>query len=96
MSIIVETEARWATLQNYRAADPEHGSFYALLTALDAGWVIEPPIYARPRWGSEHAGKQMYHFILKRGPATTLLSVEDSPRLREFVEEQHLAVNRRS
>ncbi len=96
MNIVTETgEARWATLQNYRSADPERGSFYALLAALDGGWRIEPPVYARPRWGSENVGKQMYHFILKRGPATTLLSVDDSARLREFVEEQQLTVNRR-
>lgn len=92
---IEASEAPWATLQNYRALDPEQGSFYALLAALDGGWRIEPPVYVRPRWGAENAGKHMYHFILRRGPATTLLSVEDSPRLRAFVEEQEIQVNQR-
>jgi hypothetical protein len=95
MNIAFETsEAQWVSLQNYRSVDPAHGSFYALLTALDAGWSIEPPVYARPRWGAGNAGKQRYHFILRRGPATTLLSVEDSPRLRTFLEEQIIQVNK--
>jgi hypothetical protein len=51
-------------------------------------------VYARPRWGSEHTGKQMYHFILRRGPATTMVSVADSPRARDFLQEQQLRVNR--
>lgn len=93
-SAIETSETRWATLKNYRSIDPEHGSFYALLSALDAGWSIEPPVYARPRWGAENAGKQIYHCILRRGPATTLVSVEDSQCLRTFLEELAIPVNR--
>ncbi|MBN1888898.1 MAG: hypothetical protein JW850_12970 [Thermoflexales bacterium] len=90
----METETRWAVLQNHRVVDPERGSFYALLAALDGGWQVEPPVYARPRWGAENAGKQMYHCILRRGPATTLVSVEDSSHLRAFLDEQSIPVNR--
>ncbi len=48
-------EDRWAVLQNQpRTFDPEDGNFFGLLAALDAGWHIEPPAYARPRWGLLH------------------------------------------
>jgi len=94
LGMALETQDRWAALQNHpRVSDPENGTFYALLAALDSGWQIEPPAYLRPRWGSEHAGKQIYHFILKRGSATTMVSVADCPRVRAFIEEQALPVN---
>lgn len=94
LALLLETQDRWAALQNHPPhADPDNGTFYALLAALDAGWQIEPPVYLRPRWGSEHAGKHMYHFIIKRGSATTMVSVADGPRVRAFVEEQALPIN---
>ena len=67
---------RWAVLQNHpRSSNPDDDTFYALLAALDAGWRVEPPVYVRPRWGSEHAGTVMYHFILRRETGTTMVSV---------------------
>jgi hypothetical protein len=95
MGAIEPYEDRWAVLQNRaRTSDPEDGNFFGLLAALDAGWIIEPPVYARSRWGSQHAGQQMYHFILRRGQYITMISVADTSRLREFLNEQHIAVNR--
>jgi hypothetical protein len=95
-AISLETdEDRWAVLQNRpRTSDPEDGNYFGLLAALDAGWQVEPPVYARSRWGSQHAGQQMYHFILKRGSSITMISVADTPRLREFLDEQRIAINR--
>ena len=88
-------EDRWAVLQNRpHTSDPEDSNFFGLLAALDAGWHIEPPAYARPRWGLQHAGTHMYHFILKRGQSVTMISVADTPCLREFLDEQRITVNR--
>ena len=85
---------RWAMLQNRpRSPNPDEDTFYALLAALDAGWRIEPPVYVRPRWGSNHAGQQMYHFILRRETGTTMVSVADGSRIRTFVQEHGLEVN---
>jgi hypothetical protein len=85
---------RWAVLQNHpRSPNPDDDTFYALLAALDAGWRVEPPVYVRPRWGSEHAGQQMYHFILRRETGTTMVSVADGNRIRAFVQEHGLEVN---
>ena len=85
---------RWAVLQNHpRSSNPDEDTFYALLAALDADWRIEPPVYVRPRWGSEHAGTVMYHFILRRETGTTMVSVADGTRIRAFVQEHGLEVN---
>ena len=85
---------RWAMLQNRpRSPNPDEDTFYALLAALDAGWRIEPPVYVRPRWGSEHTGTVMYHFILRRETGTTMVSVADGARVRTFVQERDLQVN---
>jgi len=47
----------------------------------------------RPRWGSDHAGQQMYHFILRRDSGTTMVSVADGARVRDFMQENGLQVN---
>ena len=91
----IETQPdRWAMLQNRpHSPNPDEDTFYALLAALDVGWRIEPPVYVRPRWGSDHAGQQMYHFILRRETGTTMVSVADGARVRTFVQEHDLQVN---
>jgi hypothetical protein len=84
-----------AGLQNQpRSIDSQDSTYFGLLAALDAGWQIEPPVYARSRWGSAHAGQQVYHFILRSRQAITMVSVLDSPGLRAFLEEHRIAVNR--
>jgi hypothetical protein len=91
----IETQPdRWDLLQNRpRSTNPDEDTFYALLAALDAGWQVEPPVYVRPRWGSEHAGAVMYHFILRRETGTTMVSVADGSRIRAFVQEHSLEIN---
>jgi hypothetical protein len=89
-----EQSDAWATLQNRPCtSDPDEDAFHVLLGALDVGWWIEPPVYVRPRWGSEHAGQQRYHFILRRDNRMTMLSVADSSQVRTFVHEYGLQVN---
>ena len=46
--------------------------------------------------GSEYAGKQMYHFILRQGLSTKMVSVADSAPVRTFLNEQRLSVNRQT
>jgi hypothetical protein len=37
-----------------------------LLAALDLGWMVEEPVYLRPRW---YEGDQwVFHFIIKKNP----------------------------
>jgi hypothetical protein len=73
--------------------DSEDHTYLELLAALEAGWQIQPPVYARARWGSAHAGQQIYHFVLRSSQAITMISVLDTPNLRAFLEEHQLAVD---
>ncbi len=57
-------------------------------------FVLRRRLYIRPRWGSEHAGKFLYHFILRRETGTTMVSVADGTRIRAFVQEHSLEINR--
>lgn len=85
---------RWDVLQNRpHSPNPDEDTFYALLAALDAGWRVEPPVYVRPRWGSEHAGTVMYHFILRRETGTTMVSVADGHHIRAFIQEHGYEIN---
>ncbi len=81
-------------LQNHpRTSTPDDDTFYALLAELDAGWRVESPVYLRPRWGSEHVGTAMYHFILRHETGTTMISVADGNRVRAFVQEHGYETN---
>jgi hypothetical protein len=82
-------------LQNQAGSiDSVDDTYFGLLAALDEGWQIQPPVYARFRWGAAHAGQEMYHFILSSRHATQLISVPDSQSLRTFLEDHRIAVNR--
>lgn len=82
----------WLTL-----AQPVHGHtdnprYLNLLTALDEGWQIAPPVYRRPRWIDDH--DYVYHFILKHAerPGTRLITVPDDEAIRQFVRENKLGM----
>ena len=74
--------------------DSTDDTYIGLLAALDEGWQIQSPVYARVRWGTAHAGQQMYHFVLILRQATRLFSVPDSPSVRTFLDDHRIAVNR--
>lgn len=75
-----------------RSINSEDNTYFELLAALEAGWQIEPPVYARARWGSAYVGQQVYHFVLRSRQAIMMVSVHDSPSLHAFLEEHQLAV----
>jgi len=75
-------------------ARPGYSSYAQLEALLAQGWRIEPPIYARPRWRAGAPQENNYHLILWRGEKVSLISVADSPQMREFLAEQGLAVDR--
>jgi len=81
----------WLTL-----AEPAHGGadnprYLQLLSALDEGWEIAPPVYRRPRWIDDYA--YVYHFILKHPErtGTRLITVPDDANVREFVRARRLS-----
>lgn len=84
-------EDSWLTL-----AQPAHGRtdnprYLNLLSALDEGWEIAPPVYRRPRWIDDR--EYVYHFILKRPDrnGTRLITVPEDDTIRSFVRERKLS-----
>jgi hypothetical protein len=92
-------ENRWNLLQQpvspSSAVEPR---CRLLLSALDQGWVVEEPVYFRPRWSED--GAWVFHFILKhRDPERTqLLTVSPSPQIEGLISEEgwRLEVPKRS
>ena len=60
-------EDRWSILNSSRVThnDPALARYHTLLTALDAGWRVEPPVYVRADWSLKSRTK-VFHFVLRR------------------------------
>ena len=89
-------EDRWSILNSSRVThnDPALARYHTLLTALDAGWRVEPPIYVRADWSLKSRTK-VYHFVLRRDSLrmTTLLSVPDCEAVRGLIDENDWSVS---
>jgi hypothetical protein len=89
-------EDRWSILNNSRVThnDPALARYHTLLTALDAGWRVEPPVYVRADWSLKSRTK-VYHFVLRRDSLrmTTLLSVPDCEAVRGLISENDWSVS---
>jgi hypothetical protein len=89
-------EDRWSILNSSRVthSDPTLARYHTLLTALDAGWRVEPPIYVRADWSLKSRTK-VFHFVLRRDSLrmTTLLSVPDCDAVRGLIGENDWSVS---
>lgn len=89
-------EDRWSILNSSRVthSDPALARYHTLLTALDAGWRVEPPIYVRADWSLKSRSK-VFHFVLRRDSLrmTTLLSVPDCEAVRDLISENDWSVS---
>lgn len=94
-TLLLEHADVWNTLQQPAKPTPAEPSYLLLLAALDAGWVIEEPVYLRSRWGD--SGPRVYHFILRQKrltqlPATRLITVSAGPEIERFVRDSGFRV----
>ncbi len=85
-------ETRGQLLNSSRAArhNPQQAPYLTLQAALETGWRVEPPVYARPDWSLQRRDGIAFHFVLKNGTTrmTTLLSVPDGDDVRRLIAEQ--------
>jgi hypothetical protein len=87
------------TLQRARPSGPREGRgnvkahFAELRAALEDGWEIVQPIFARPMWTAVDDSATELHFVLRRDVATRLLTVPEGRGVQRFIRERHLAVN---
>jgi hypothetical protein len=92
VGIVISPSDRWETLQqpiHPNQLEPHHRS---LLAALDQGWMVEAPIYIRPRWGE--TGARVYHIILRHSvfPTTRLLAVPQTSFIEALIRREGWAV----
>jgi hypothetical protein len=89
-------EDRWSVLNSsfITQPDPALPRYYTLLAALDAGWRVEPPVYARADWSLKSRSK-VFHFVLRRDSLrmTTLLGVPDCEAVRDLISENGWTLN---
>ncbi len=67
--------------------------FAELRAALEDGWEIVQPIFARPMWTVVDDSATELHFVLRRDVATRLVTVPEGRGVQRFIREHHLAVN---
>jgi hypothetical protein len=66
-----------------------------LHTALDEGWEIVQPIFARPLWSVADDSATAFNFVLRRERATRLVTVPEGRGVQRFIRDHHLAVDYR-
>lgn len=69
--------------------------FAELRAALEEGWEIVQPIFARPLWSVTDDSATAFNFVLRRERATRLVTVPEGRVVARFIREHHLAVDYR-
>lgn len=83
---------RTVTATKLKTSDPPRESLEQMLAQ---GWRIEPPVYARPAWHSPVtlSDANTYHFVLCRKNQVNLVSVAESPEIRQFLVDSDLPID---
>jgi hypothetical protein len=69
--------------------------FAELRTALDEGWEIVQPIFARPLWSVADNSTTAFSFVLRREQATRLVTVPEGRTVQRFIRDRELTVDYR-
>ncbi len=84
-----------------RPAQPRDGRgnvrtcFAELRGALEEGWEIVQPVFARPLWSVSDNSTTAFNFVLRRERATRLVTVPEGRSVQRFIRDHHLAVDHR-
>ncbi len=69
-------------------ADLDNGT--AIKTALAEGWAVEPPVYAMT--DALRRDRRVLQFILWRDGRPRVVTVDDTPGVRDWIADQRWAV----
>jgi hypothetical protein len=69
--------------------------FGELRTALNEGWEIVQPIFARPLWSTADNSATAFNFVLRREQATRLVTVPEGRTVQRFIRDHELTVDYR-
>ena len=75
----------WDTLEEtHRPLGSSDESYRILLAALDLGWLVEEPVFLRPRW--HDSGPWLFHFVIKNDKNQShLITTFKSPDVERLV-----------
>ncbi len=77
----------WGSLQRPRPSTAVEPQLLLLLSAIDAGWRVEEPVYLRSRMGER--SRRAYHVILHRpGHVVNLMTLPQTPEVEAFVQRE--------
>lgn len=67
--------------------------FGELREALDEGWEIVQPIFARPLWSAPDDSATAFNFVLRSPRGTRLITVPQGRPVERFIRDRHLTVD---
>ncbi|MBL8093152.1 MAG: hypothetical protein JNL73_03210 [Anaerolineales bacterium] len=78
---------KWSVLQRPRTATATEPQLLLLMSALDAGWCVEQPVYLRGLMGDR--SRRAYHIILNRpGHMVNLITVPHTREAEAFAQRE--------
>jgi hypothetical protein len=98
---LVDTPPAVALRRPSRPAQPRpargnvRACFAELRGALEEGWEIVQPVFARPLWSVSDDSTTAFNFVLRRERATRLVTVPEGRSVQRFIRDHHLAVDHR-
>jgi hypothetical protein len=81
--------------RNHEARLSVRQCFGELRTALNEGWEIVQPIFARPLWSAADNSTTAFSFVLRREQATRLVTVPEGRTVQRFIRDHELTVDYR-
>jgi hypothetical protein len=80
---------RWIT-RHWHAASERFAGGDSLMTALNGGWQIVPPVVAETHWRAGTRCVMVYTFELKRGAETMTMPVITNPFVERLIADNAL------
>jgi hypothetical protein len=87
--------AHISSTHNHEARMSVRQCFGELRTALNEGWEIVQPIFARPLWSATDNSTTAFNFVLRRDQATRLVTVPEGRTVQRFIRDHELTVDYR-
>jgi hypothetical protein len=85
--------ARVAIVRPAGASTALQRHFGELREALQEGWEIVQPIFARPLWSAADDSATAFSFVLRGPSGTRLITVPEGRSVQRFIRDRHLSVD---
>jgi hypothetical protein len=83
----------WRIVRHWHAASEKYAGGDCLLTAINNGWNIIPPVLAEAHWRAGSRCVMVYHFTLERRGETMTMPVITNPFVERLIADSALRLN---